>query len=45
MAEVELASEDEAVEIPPWAGEEVSGDPRYYNANLVDDPYCNWQDD
>ena len=45
VAEVELASEDEPVEIPPWVGEEVSGDPRYYNANLVDDPYCNWQDD
>ena len=45
VAEVELASEDEAVDIPPWVGEEVSGDSRYYNANLVDDPYCNWQDD
>lgn len=45
MAEVELASEDEAIETPPWVGEEVSGNPRYYNTNLVYDPYRNWQDD
>ncbi|WP_275099318.1 CYTH domain-containing protein [Sedimenticola hydrogenitrophicus] len=42
MAEVELSSEDEPFELPPWAGEEVSGDPRYYNANLVKHPYSQW---
>ena len=42
VAELELAAEDESFEVPPWAGEEVSDDPRYYNANLVKQPYCDW---
>ena len=33
-AEVELKSADERVELPDWLGEEVTGDPRYYNSNL-----------
>lgn len=35
LAEVELNSADEFVEIPDWVGEEVSGDPRYYNVNMI----------
>ncbi|MCD4751432.1 MAG: CYTH domain-containing protein [Thermoanaerobaculales bacterium] len=42
MAEVELESADQVIEKPTWVGEEVSGDPRYFNANLVDNPYKNW---
>lgn len=42
VAEVELAREDEAVDLPPWAGEEVSHDPRYYNVSLVKYPYKAW---
>jgi len=42
IAEVELQSEDEAVELPDWAVEEVTRDSRYYNANLVKNPYSNW---
>jgi adenylate cyclase len=42
LAEVELDSEDEAFELPAWAGAEVSGDPRYYNVNLVRRPYGSW---
>ncbi len=42
LAEIELASEDEPFELPEWAGEEVSGDPRYYNANLIRHPYREW---
>ena len=34
IAEIELSSEDETFELPTWAGEEVTGDPRYYNAML-----------
>lgn len=34
MAEVELSSAGEAVELPPFAGEEVTGNPAYYNSNL-----------
>jgi adenylate cyclase len=42
LAEVELEREDQAVELPPWAGEEVTGQPRYYNANLIALPYSRW---
>lgn len=42
MAEVELDSEQEAFELPAWAGDEVSGDPRYYNAYLAQHPYQHW---
>ena len=42
MAEVELKNETEPFEMPEWAGEEVSGDPRYYNASLVKTPYTAW---
>lgn len=43
VAEVELASETEKISIPPWAVEEVSDDPRYYNANLLTHPYSRWR--
>jgi len=42
VAEVELGSEDEPFERPPWIGEEVSGDPRYYNVCLAKHPYKSW---
>jgi adenylate cyclase len=42
VAEVELESEDQKFEKPEWIGEEVTGDPRYFNANLVHHPYCKW---
>jgi CYTH domain-containing protein len=35
IAEIELSSEDESFEMPEWAGKEVTGDPRYYNAMLI----------
>jgi adenylate cyclase len=41
-AEVELKSEDQAVSIPEWVGQEVTGDTRYFNANLVAHPYSEW---
>ncbi len=44
VAEVELTSEAESFALPAWAGEEVSHDPRYYNANLVRNPYRSWID-
>lgn len=43
VAEIELASEDEAFERPAWLGEEVSGDTRYYNVCLVRHPYREWK--
>ena len=42
VAEVELQSEDQRFDKPAWFGEEVTGDPRYYNANLVRHPYSTW---
>ena len=45
MAEIELGSEDEAFALPPWAGREVTEDPRYYNANLIARPYREWGGD
>ena len=35
IAELELTSEYEEFERPEWLGEEVTGNPRYYNSNLV----------
>jgi CYTH domain-containing protein len=45
VAEVELTSEELEVQQPPWVGQEVTGDPRYFNANLVAHPYRTWSDD
>jgi len=42
LAEVELQQEDQEIEIPDWIGIEVTGYPKYYNANLVRNPYSNW---
>lgn len=42
IAEVELKSPDEPFELPSWAGEEVSNDPRYYNPYLIERPYKTW---
>ncbi len=42
VAEVELRSAGEPVDIPDWVGDEVTADPRYYNANLVAHPYREW---
>ena len=43
VAEIELESEDEAFDRPEWAGQEVTGDPRYFNSNLIRHPYTRWQ--
>ncbi len=42
VAEVELESEDQEFPRPPWVGEEVTGDPRYFNSNLIKNPYKVW---
>jgi adenylate cyclase len=43
VAEIELTSEAETFERPRWVGQEVSGDPRYFNANLSINPYKTWR--
>ena len=42
VAEIELESEDEKFEKPEWLGEEVTGQKKYYNAQLAVNPYKNW---
>ena len=42
VAEIELESEDQKFEKPEWIGEEVTGDPRYFNSNLINHPYTKW---
>ena len=42
VAELELQDESEQYEAPPWLGEEVSHDPRYYNTCLSQHPFKDW---
>lgn len=35
LAEAELQSADEPLELPAWIGEEVTGNPDYYNSNIA----------
>ena len=43
VAEVEFEDEAQAIELPDWAGEEVTDDPRSYNVNLAKHPYRLWE--
>lgn len=43
VAEVELTSEDQKIDLPAWVGEQVTSDPRYFNSNLTKNPYKNWK--
>ncbi len=42
LAEIELPDEDTPFERPAWLGEEVTGDRRYYNSMLKQQPYSKW---
>jgi len=42
VAEVELQSEEQEFMKPEWLGEEVTGDPRYFNSNLIKHPFTEW---
>jgi adenylate cyclase len=35
IAEIELGDENETILLPSWIGAEVTGDPRYYNAQMI----------
>lgn len=43
VAEIELEYEEQLFDLPDWIGEEVTGDARYYNSNLVEHPYTTWK--
>lgn len=42
VAEVELSNVEQTVALPDWVGQEVSGDPRYFNSYLAKNPFCTW---
>ncbi len=42
IAEIELRDPQEAFSRPDWLGAEVTGDHRYYNANLARRPFSRW---
>jgi CYTH domain-containing protein len=43
IAEIELEAEDQLFPKPPWIGEEVSGDNRYFNSSLISNPFKHWK--
>lgn len=45
VAEVEMASEDEQIEIPNWSAKEVTNIARYYNVSLSKFPFSVWSAD
>ncbi len=42
IAEIELSSENEAFEKPKWLGKEVTGEIKYYNSQLSNQPFNTW---
>ncbi len=42
VAEIELSDEGETFNKPSWLGEEVTGDPRYFNSMLMKNPFTKW---
>ena len=44
VAEIELNDEAEKFSIPSWIGQEVSDQVKYYNMNLIHNPYLNWNE-
>lgn len=43
MAEIELEEENEPFDKPSFIGEEVTGDPRFYNSHLMKFPFKKWR--
>ncbi|MEM1019494.1 MAG: CYTH domain-containing protein [Pseudomonadota bacterium] len=42
VAEIEVPNEATPVPAAPWLGPEVTSDPRFFNAALLDSPFCSW---
>ena len=42
IAEIELKSESEKFSLPNWISNEVTSEAKYYNMNLINDPFKNW---
>lgn len=43
IAEVELEEEEQEIDLPPWVGEEVTMQEKFYNASLIKNPFSQWQ--
>lgn len=43
IAEVEMQSENERVDIPAWVTKEVTCQAKYYNSNILNNPFKNWK--
>lgn len=43
IAELELDKEDYKINLPSWIKEEVTGNIKYYNNQLIKNPYKNWK--
>lgn len=43
LAEIELNDPSDSFDIPPFIGAEVTGDKRYYNSYLINNPYSTWR--
>ena len=43
MAEIELSDPNEPFDKPDWIGQEVTDDKRYYNSQLLKNPYKHWK--
>ena len=42
IAEIELTDEHQEFSKPDWLGEEITGDPRYYNSYISQNPFSTW---
>jgi adenylate cyclase len=42
IAEIELQHERQRIDLPHWIGEEVTGQPQYYNGSLAQRPFSTW---
>ncbi len=43
IAEVEIATPDEFIDLPVWIGEEVTNVNKYYNSQLSVNPFLHWK--
>ena len=42
VAEIVLKEPEEAIDLPPFIGKEVTGERKYYNSHLRKYPFCMW---
>lgn len=42
VAEIELTAENEKFDLPDWIGKEVTDDSKYFNSNLIKNPFKSW---